>query len=158
MESRAARVLDIFRAAGKTLAVCETTTGGKISARLVEVPGASSFLKSSIVAYDKYSKTEVLKVPSEILETHGSVSAETALALAEATKRLFNSDYALAETGIAGSVKAGRSSKPAGMSYIAISGPSEQTCEQFQFSGERLEIQESIVEASLEQLLKLELR
>lgn len=156
MEGIGTRVLEMFRGAGKTLAICETAAGGKISASLVEVPGCSSYFKSGIVAYDAYSKTEVLRVPAELLATHGAVSAEATAALAEAVRRLFNSDYGLAESGIA-SPLTGRSRKPLGLAYIAVSGPGLARCETFQFEGDRAQIQYSISIAALEVLLSLNL-
>jgi nicotinamide mononucleotide (NMN) deamidase PncC len=45
MENLAVSVLESFRSAGQSLAVCETSAGGKLTARLLEVPGSSSTSK-----------------------------------------------------------------------------------------------------------------
>jgi len=82
---------------GKTLALAESVTGGLVSARLVNVPGASSWLKGAVVAYDSAIKHAVLGVPEGPV-----VSAAAARAMAEGARRVLGSDVGLSLTGVAG--------------------------------------------------------
>ena len=137
---------------GLRIAIAETTAGGLISSRLVSVPGSSEFFDLAIVAYSRRTKTDVLRVPEEVLDTYGSVSVESASAMAEAVRARSNSDLGLAETGIAGPIR-GRSPKPIGHVCIAISSrEGTETVEQ-EYAGDREAIRQGIAEGALQALL-----
>lgn len=80
-----------------TIAVVESLTGGLISERIVSVPNASKVFKGSLVAYSLEAKNKLLN-----LNLSNAVSPHAAIALAEATKALFGSDFAVSTTGVAG--------------------------------------------------------
>src|SRR5205085_2415079 len=61
---------------------------------------------------------EVLGVPLETLQRHGSVSAEVAEAMARGVRRLAGADLGLAATGIAGPGGA-TELKPVGLAFVA---------------------------------------
>ena len=84
-------------ALGLTLAVAESLTGGLVASRLVNVPGASSWFRGGVVAYDPEVKFTVLGVPRGPV-----VSAPAAAAMAEGVRRLLGADVGLATTGVAG--------------------------------------------------------
>lgn len=88
--------------AGITFGFAESLTGGLISASVVEVPGASSAFKGSVVSYTNEVKENVLGVSSEIIEQHTEVSEECAKAMAEGACRVIGCDLAVSVTGIAG--------------------------------------------------------
>jgi nicotinamide-nucleotide amidase len=85
-----------------TLAVAESLTGGLVCSRIVRVPGASSLLLAGFVAYSTGSKERDLGVPREVIERHGTVSAETAEAMADGARRRAGADLGLSTTGEAG--------------------------------------------------------
>lgn len=87
---------------GLTLAVAESVTGGAVSARLVDVPGASRFLRAAYVAYSNDAKIKDLDVPVSVITQHGSVSAESAAAMSEGARARAGADLGLATTGEAG--------------------------------------------------------
>lgn len=92
-----------------SLAVAESLTGGSVSAKIVEISGASSFYKGSITAYDVQVKMDVLGVPPDLIEKNGVVSAEVAEAMAIGVKKLLKADIGLGTTGLAeddGEIKA----------------------------------------------------
>ncbi len=122
VDETARRVAAALAARGETLAVAESATGGLILSLLTDVPGASVWLHGGLVAYTNSVKMELLRVPPETLSAHGSVSAETALAMARGAQRLFGTTWAVGETGIAGPQTGRRSTKPAGLTYIAVVG------------------------------------
>lgn len=125
-ESDAARqarqVAEALLERGETLAVAESATGGLILSLLTDVAGASGWLRGGIVAYTNDAKRTLLGVPAETLAVHGAVSDATALAMAHGARRLFESSWALGETGVAGPQTGRRSAKPAGLTYLALCG------------------------------------
>ena len=90
-------VLGLLRSRGLTLGLAESVTGGLISARLTDVPGASDVLRGAVVPYDRALKTTVLGVPDV-----NAVSSEMAMAMAEGACRVLEADVGLATTGAAG--------------------------------------------------------
>ena len=90
------------RLSGKTLVTAESLTGGGIGAALTAVPGSSEVYKGGVISYTNWVKENILRVPGEILETYGAVSAQTAQAMARGVRELLKADVAVAVTGLAG--------------------------------------------------------
>ena len=90
-------VLALLRSRGLTLGLAESVTGGLISARLTDVPGASDVLRGAVVPYHRALKTEVLGVPDV-----AAVSSEMVLAMAAGACRVLGADVGLATSGAAG--------------------------------------------------------
>jgi nicotinamide-nucleotide amidase len=148
------RVLERCRAAGVRLALVEACTGGLICARLTEVPGASSVVERGFVPYSHESKVEQLGVPLELLQAHGSVSAEAVEALAHAALERSRADWAVAETGIAGP-GGGTPQKPVGLAYLAVLRRGGQaTVERHVFAGDRSAVRRAVAERALTLLLE----
>ncbi|MBN2745630.1 MAG: competence/damage-inducible protein A [Bacteroidales bacterium] len=120
-----------------TLAIAESCTGGYLSHLITEVPGSSTYFLGSVIAYSNDIKSSVLGVDSLLIQKYGAVSQEVALQMAENTKRKFNSDFALATTGIAGP-DGGSIDKPVGTVWIALAGPNGILSKKFQFGDHRL--------------------
>ena len=85
-----------------TVAVAESSSGGRIGERLVRYAGATAYFKGAVVAYDYPSRTSLLGIPQELLQQHGSVSGEVVRTMAEAVRRRFQVDLGLASTGVTG--------------------------------------------------------
>jgi nicotinamide-nucleotide amidase len=136
---------------GLTLAVAESLTGGLITDRLTDVPGSSLFLDRGIVAYSNRCKTDLLGVPEDVLRSHGAVSAETAVLMAEGVRKLGGTDFGLATTGIAGP-SGGSAEKPVGTVFAALAGGGEPVCRRFAFRWDRRRIKEVTAHWSLEML------
>jgi nicotinamide-nucleotide amidase len=90
-------VLDLLRSRGLTLGCAESVTGGLISARLTDVPGASEVFRGGVVSYASDTKFDVLGVPPGPV-----VSDDAAMAMAEGACRVLGADVAVAVTGVAG--------------------------------------------------------
>ena len=86
-DSMAAAAGRALRERGLTLAVAESCTGGLITSRITDVPGASDYLLAGIVAYANQAKQDALGVAQELLEAHGAVSEPVARAMAEGGPR-----------------------------------------------------------------------
>ena len=61
-----------------TLAVAESCTGGLLSKRLTDIPGASDYYLGGVCSYSNSVKEKVLGVKKATLDTVGAVSPETA--------------------------------------------------------------------------------
>lgn len=114
----ARKVLEANRAEGRRIAVAESCTGGLVSAALTEIPGSSDVFEAGFVTYSNESKTEVLKVSGDVLDTFGSVSIAVAWSMAQGALRRCNADVAVAITGIAGP-DGGSEKKPVGTVVFA---------------------------------------
>ncbi len=106
---------------GKKLAVAESCTGGYISHLITSVPGSSEFYNGSVTAYSNDVKENTLGVKKSTLEKYGAVSEQVAKEMAEGVKRIFNADFAVSTTGIAGPT-GGTEEKPVGTVWIAVAG------------------------------------
>jgi len=112
-----------LRSRGERLGCAESCTGGAVSALITEQSGVSDVFVGSIVAYSNVIKEQVLGVPSELIERHGAVSREVALAMAEGARKALGCDWSLAITGIAGPTGE-TPDKPVGTVHLAVAGPS----------------------------------
>jgi PncC family amidohydrolase len=115
----AARVGAACRVRGATIATAESCTGGLVAHLLTEIPGSSDYVRGGIVAYANAVKEAALDVPSDVLEAHGAVSAQVALAMADGARRHLRVDMAVAVTGVAGP-GGGSDEKPVGLTYVAV--------------------------------------
>ncbi len=111
----------LLKEQGSTLATAESCTGGYMAHVITSVPGSSAYYKGSIIAYDNDIKKQILGVNPSDLEKHGAVSEQVACQMATGLKTLFNVDYAVGITGIAGP-DGGTKEKPVGTTWIAVAG------------------------------------
>jgi nicotinamide-nucleotide amidase len=109
-------------AAGATLTVAESATGGGLAQRITSVPGSSAYFAGGYVTYARRMKTELLGVPPEVLAQHGAVSREAAAAMADGARRAAHADWAVSITGNAGPSADGEEA-PVGTVFIGIAGP-----------------------------------
>lgn len=123
---------------GQKLAVAESCTGGYISHLITEVSGSSKYYNGSVTSYSNEIKEKVLGVKKESLEKYGAVSEQVALEMAEGVKRVMNSEYSIATTGIAGPT-GGTEEKPVGTVWIAVSGPKKTLVNKYIFVGKNRE-------------------
>ncbi|HKS38507.1 MAG TPA: competence/damage-inducible protein A [Verrucomicrobiae bacterium] len=103
----------------QTLALAESCTGGYISNRITNVPGASAVLLAALVTYSNEAKQMLLGVRAETLAQHGAVSEAVAREMAERARREIGADYAIAVTGIAGP-GGSTPGKPVGTVFVAL--------------------------------------
>jgi nicotinamide-nucleotide amidase len=90
-------VLGLLAEQGLTLGLAESLTGGMISARLCDIPGASKSFRGSIVSYASDVKFDLLGVPE------GPVVSEAAVtAMVQGACRVLKTDVGIAVTGVAG--------------------------------------------------------
>lgn len=114
----------VRRLAGRrqTVSTAESCTGGRLASRITDVAGASEVFAGGVVTYTNALKQQLLGVPAEVLRNHGAVSRPVAEAMAAGSRDRFQTDYALAVTGIAGP-SGGSAEKPVGTVFIALATP-----------------------------------
>jgi nicotinamide-nucleotide amidase len=98
---------------GHRLGLAESCSGGLLAARITNLPGASEYLRGSVVAYSNEAKAELLGVDPALIEARGAVSPEVAEAMALGALERFGADVAVSITGIAGP-GGGSEEKPVG--------------------------------------------
>lgn len=106
-----------------TLSLAESCTGGYISHLFTQHAGSSAVFQGGAVTYSNALKTSVLGVQESTLAAFGAVSEQTVKEMALGALKNFQTDYAVAVTGIAGP-DGGSESKPVGTVWIAIAGKS----------------------------------
>ncbi|MDD4188766.1 MAG: competence/damage-inducible protein A [Eubacteriales bacterium] len=122
-----------------TISIAESCTGGMISERITRIPGVSAVFTGGVVAYNNTVKSKTLNVSDEILKEYGSVSAETAEAMAVSIRNMTGSDISLSVTGIAGPGGA-TETKPLGSVFIALADGKSKFSQKLQLWGDRARI------------------
>ncbi len=114
----AERVVAGLTAAGRTVAVAESLTGGAVVEALVAVPGASACVRGGVVAYATDLKAALLGVPADLLESAGPVDPRVALAMADGVRRRLGADVGAAPPGVARPDPQG--GQPPGTFHVAV--------------------------------------
>ena len=112
-------VLQLLKKDGVTLAAAESCTGGLVSKRMTDLPGASEVYLGGAVTYAPSSKTAILGVPADLLEHDGVVSSSVAEAMAQGARARFESDLGIGITGIAGPAS-DESGTPVGTVFVSL--------------------------------------
>jgi PncC family amidohydrolase len=144
-------VAALLRERGLRLALAESCTGGQLATRLTDVPGASHFLDRAFVTYSNASKVAELGVNETLLERHGAVSEEMAVAMAVGARRVAGVDVGVGITGIAGP-EGGTAEKPVGLVFIALDGALGGRTRRALFPGNRERIRFQATQAALEMM------
>lgn len=138
-----------------SIATAESCTGGWIAQTITSVAGSSSWFDRGFVTYSNASKTDMLGVDSQLIETYGAVSEETARAMAQGAVVRSKAQLALAVTGIAGP-DGGSDARPVGTVWLAWACPARETVAVFrQFDGDRRAIRRQSVIAAIEGVMVL---
>ncbi len=113
------RIGQILIEQDQTLGIAESCTGGLISDRITNISGSSSYFKGAVVAYSNEVKQRILGVPEEMLQTHGAVSEQVAIAMAVGVKKALGTDVGISATGIMGP-SGGSADKPVGTVWLGL--------------------------------------
>ena len=127
----------LLKNAQKTLALAESCSGGYISHVITSVPGSSNYLQGAVVPYHNQFKEQLLGVSSETLKSFGAVSEECVQEMSKGVRKLFQSDFGLASSGIAGP-DGGTSEKPVGTIWIACAGEGFVETKKLQLTQDRM--------------------
>jgi nicotinamide-nucleotide amidase len=127
---------ELLRSRRLTLSTAESCTGGMIAQLITDVPGSSAYFRGGAVAYSNELKKSLLGVTDATLRRNGAVSPETVTQMAAGARTRFETDYALAISGIAGP-GGGSEQKPIGLVYIGIASPKKTDIFERRFNGTR---------------------
>lgn len=113
----------VSKASAEGISFCsaESITGGLFAEVVTGTSGASKAFAGSAVTYQTRSKLSVLGVSEATLQDFGAVSPECATEMAENVRQLYDTDYALSFTGVAGPDK-DENSNDIGTVFIALAG------------------------------------
>ena len=136
------------------LAVAESCTGGLVAERMTSVAGSSRSFLGGAVVYSNDLKTLFADVPPLMIEAHGAVSREVALALAENIREICNADIGVGVTGIAGP-GGGTEEKPVGLVFVAVTNGHRHEVVQRRFFGDRERVRRWASQLALDQVRRL---
>ena len=139
---------------GLTLASAESCTGGLLSKRLTDIPGASKVFPGGIIAYGNQAKTALLGVDRALIEEKGAVSSEVALAMADGARIRFGADIGIGITGIAGPDNDGPGPET-GTVFVALVTKDHSTCKELHIWNDRDRIRTSSASSALDMVRRL---
>ncbi|WP_205099000.1 CinA family nicotinamide mononucleotide deamidase-related protein [Marinitoga litoralis] len=139
-----------------SISTFESCTGGLVGKLITDIPGSSKIYKGGIIAYSNEIKNILLNVDISILEKYGAVSEETVKIMAKNGSLLYNTNFSIAISGIAGP-DGGTKEKPVGTIFFAFfyKNYDKIIVEKKIFSGNRNLIREKAAYYSLIRLLKI---
>ena len=142
-----------------SMVTAESCTGGLIAASCTQLSGSSAWFERGFVTYSNAAKSDLLGVPSSIIDKQGAVSEEVAKAMALGA--LINSPacISVAVTGIAGPT-GGSEAKPVGTVWLAWAWRDSQHALHSeamlrQFEGTRSDVRYATAELALAHLTEL---
>jgi nicotinamide-nucleotide amidase len=133
LESAIGRLLKLKK---KTVSTAESCTGGNIAHLITSIPGSSVYFRGSVIAYSNLVKTKVLGISEDVINENGAVSQDVVREMAISARRILESDYAVATSGIAGP-DGGTEKKPVGTVWIAVASESGTITEHRVFGNDR---------------------
>lgn len=132
LEDRIAGVLRRSCAADLRIATAESCTGGLLASVLTDVEGFSHAFTCAFITYTDGSKTRLLGVPADLIQSVGAVSRPVALAMAKGALDRSDADLAVAITGFAGP---GAADDEEGRVHLALAGPRDLLIEEVRHFG-----------------------
>ena len=102
-----------------TITTMESCTSGQIASLITDTEGASAILKGAFVTYSNEAKI-MQGVNFRTIEKYGVYSKETAEAMADACRNIYNSDIGIGITGTFGNIDPNNSDSEPGKVYFAI--------------------------------------
>ncbi len=140
--SASERLAEHLLAHNASVTTIESCTGGLVGAAITALPGSSAYYPGGFVTYSNELKQCMVGVSFATLQSHGAVSAQTAMEMSIGGRRSAHADFAIAITGIAGP-DGGSIEKPVGTVWICIEGPDALIdCRRFVFPGDRDQVRE----------------
>jgi nicotinamide-nucleotide amidase len=136
------------------LVTAESCTGGMIAAACTDWVGSSQWFERGFVTYSNAAKTELLGVPTALLQRAGAVSAEVAAAMAQGALTHACAQVAVAVTGVAGP-GGGTATKPVGTVWFGFAGLGACSTEKRLFGGDRASVRTAAVQHALWRLCAL---
>jgi len=147
-------ILNLMEAKQLTLSVAESCTGGAISSLFTQHSGCSAVFAGGGIVYSYELKTKLLGVKPDTLSKFGAVSEETIVEMVNGALQNFETDYAIAVSGIAGP-DGGTADKPVGTVWIAVANKEKVVAKKYNFGNKRAQNIERSAMAALNLLFRL---
>jgi nicotinamide-nucleotide amidase len=141
-----------LRERGFTLATMESNTGGYLVNSLTDSLDSASYFKGGLVAIGDDVKI-AHGVPAEIIQQHGSVSQQTADAMAQAVIKGLGADYGIGISGADGTPS--KDGQSAGLAYLSIAGPNGSRQMELRVPPRRVTVKRRMSNNALIELRKL---
>ena len=151
-EASPAELAEVLQGTGLTVAVAESVTGGMIGSLITDQPGSSAYFAGGVIAYSNEVKRQQLGVAASLLESAGAVSREVGEAMAEGVRLRLGTKLGVGVTGIAGPGADG-TTKPVGLTYIAVASDGHVASREFKFEGDRASIRRQAAAEALRMLI-----
>lgn len=127
---------NILKEQNAKLGTVESCTGGEISNEIVKISGSSDYYNGSLISYSNELKINLVGVKASSIEQFGAVSEQVVTQMAQNGRKILNTDYCIATSGIAGPT-GGSEEKPVGTIWICVAGPDHITAKKFNFGDDR---------------------
>lgn len=121
----------------KKVAFAESCSGGYIAHLVTTVAGSSDYFQGAITPYHNEFKNKILGVENSVLNEYGAVSEETVIQMSENVRVMFNADFGLASSGVAGP-SGGTEEKPVGTVWIACAMENRTITKKLQLTQDRM--------------------
>ena len=149
------KIVSLLKRKKLKLAIAESCTGGMLSSAITSVSGSSKVFTMGLVTYSNQAKTNILKIPNQILKKNGAVSVQCCLAMVNNLSKISKAKVCISITGIAGP-KGGSKQKPVGLVYIGVKIGKKVIINKCNFkNNSRTFIQKQTVKKALNFLAKL---
>ncbi len=126
LSSLAASLGALLKERGETVTVCESASGGLISAALVSIGGASAYYLGGAVSYTQSSREGIMEVTEEMMEGMRASTEPYVLMNARIMREKLGATWGLGETGASGPT-GNRYGDSAGHVCLAVTGPVERS-------------------------------
>jgi len=135
-----------------SITTAESCTAGLLAFKITSIPGASSFFKGGIIAYQNNIKVDLLGVSQSIIREETEVCSEVVEQMAEGVRSKFLADFSIATSGYAGPT-GGTAINPIGTIFIAIASKEKTISKRFVFAGDRESVVSQAVIRGIEFLI-----
>ncbi|MBE6701090.1 MAG: competence/damage-inducible protein A [Ruminococcaceae bacterium] len=126
-----------LREKGLTVSFAESCTGGLCAKRVIDIPGASKVIGTSVVTYSRESKMKLLQIDKNIIDTYGVISKECAFHMAKGLMALSGADISVSVTGVAGPDT--DEGKDVGTVFVGVASKNGVRVKEFNFARGRRE-------------------
>lgn len=127
----------LLKLKNQKVAFAESCSGGYIAHLVTTVPGSSDYFQGAIIPYHNEFKNKILGVENFVLKEYGAVSEETVIQMSENVRKIFNADFGLASSGVAGP-SGGTEEKPVGTVWIACAMENRTLTKKLQLTQDRM--------------------
>ncbi len=118
--SNAKKLVCLLKEKQMKISCAESLTGGLVSKKITDIPGASAVFECGVCSYSNRIKHQVLGVSEQILRQYSEYSLQCAAEMAKGVRRLAGSDIGVSTSGIAGP-GGSTAEKPVGTVYVGVS-------------------------------------